>query len=137
MTAVLTAIIYLGLSNYCLSYAVMTGEAHCLPTTPAHSHVGHEGDADQGDHEHAPADHHDSSDGSGLCCTQVAAVAVPSAPQLLAAVTVPADFLYVIVAETTVAIETLFRRTDNGPPKPAEQDVSLAYRAPRAPPILA
>ncbi|MBI4375421.1 MAG: hypothetical protein HY549_03130 [Elusimicrobia bacterium] len=137
-TAILTAIVYLGLSNYCLTYAVMTGESHCLPnsTSQAHTHGEHEHDADHDGHGEAPSHHDHPSDSSDPCCVTVSALTIPSSPQLLSKASIAPIFLYVVAVETTLNAENYFRRTDHGPPKAAGQEAFLSYRASRAPPTL-
>lgn len=141
MTAILTAALYLGLANYCLSYAVISGASHCLPATIDHAsaHEDHDHAADHKDHGEAPAHHDHAPNTSDPCCVKIGelGVALQSAPQLVAAtITISPVFLHASVADISVAGKHYLRRTDHGPPKTAGQEVPLDYRAPRAPPFL-
>lgn len=142
VVTILTAIIYLGFANYCLTYAAITKSSHCLPTTVGRAppHEDHDHDADHEGHSETPTHHDHSPNSSDPCCVKIGelGVALQSAPQILAAaITISPVFLHTIVADTSAAANDYFRRTDHGPPKTAGQEVSLSYRAPRAPPFVA
>lgn len=140
LAALVTACAYLGLSHFCASYALVTGEFHHAvgSETAAHAEPGHH-DEHHSHHEHGgeESDHHDHSSGeSGACCSTITEIgaALPSAPQLLAKV-ITSFPLVVPAADVRISDAWgYFSRMDHGPPRLPAQAVSLSSRAPRAPP---
>ena len=126
-------LLYLGLSNYCLTYAVISGESH--HEVESAGGLDHHESHDHGE----PADHeHGSSDS---CCVKFndAGALIPAPPQLLvkAIVVVLPGFLGAAFTKAPVASSAnSYERPDHGPPKVASQ-VYPSYRASRAPPVLA
>lgn len=141
LAALLTASVYLGLSSYCATYAVVTGECHHHGASEAVAHDDSDHDAD---HDHDDADHHHGAPGhdhssgeSGPCCTTFgdAGLTLPSTPRLLTKIIITSLPVAVPTAAVSVADATsYFSRMDNGPPKLAAQKVALSFRSPRAPP---
>jgi len=139
-SALLLAGLYLGLSNYCLSYAIVTGQPHhgVVSTGEASHHPKEHGQEHDAHHDQAPS--HDHEGASDACCAAYNSpgLIVPAAPQLLArsdSAILPAFFLS--SAALSTAVEPCFSRRDHGPPVVASQDAAPSCRAPRAPPILA
>ena len=140
VVASLTAFIYLGLSNVCLASALLASETPCHPAVQAES--AQERDCDHGAEHDASGktdDHHDSSsDHSSPCCVKIAERGVLLSPPKIAAA--PRTVLYVFINAVLNPVSdarVLLARIDHGPPKTSSQEVSLACRAPRAPPALA
>jgi hypothetical protein len=127
--------LYLGLTNFCLSYAVVTGEPHHQAASSDQvSHHEHHGDHDG----RTPAPK--NGDASDPCCAiNKPGLLAPSSPQppartLLAAWTV---LPVALTGETVEPPVSYFGRPDHGPPKSASQEALRSRLAPRAPPALA
>ncbi len=140
VVASLTAFVYLGLSNVCLTSALLAGETPCHPAFQAESVQKHDCDHDA-DHDASGEkdEHHDSSSNrSSPCCIMIAERGVLlSTPKIAAA---PRTVLFVFINAVLNPINderTQLARVDHGPPNTSSQEVSLAHRAPRAPPALA
>lgn len=140
--AILTASVYFGLSSYCATCAIITGECHHHAAEAA-SHDGSRHDAehthDDADHHHDGAPGHDhSSDESGPCCTTFgdAGLTLPSTPRLPAKIVVTSLAVAVPTTEVSPADAAgCFSRMDHGPPTLPAQKTSLSSLAPRAPPV--
>jgi hypothetical protein len=133
--------LYLGLSNYCLSYALFTGESHhgiVSGGQVSHHPEGHDAGHDAHLPDQAPG--HQHQDSSDACCATFNApgLLLPSAAHLLAKasfVALPA-FFAAPPSDLFPPAECYLSRSDHGPPKPSSQDAVLSRLAPRAPPAL-
>jgi len=146
LVALFIGLVYLGLSNYCLTYAVITGESHHELNSAGQLERHGSDDHEHGAHDHhashdhgEPADHDDGA--SDACCVKFndSGVILPSTSQLLvkAALVVLPGFLNVALASVPVAPSaSSYSRPDHGPPKLASQ-VPPSCRASRAPPVIA
>lgn len=157
LIAFVTALVYVSLSNYCLTYAIVTGESHPYPGLISssdrhsshehgvlHSHdQGHQhGDTHNHNHDHdhgagGDSSSHHGSDKSDTCCSTFSR----DVPQLLPSPPAPpkptlaTDFALAVVADATITVEKreiLYR--NHGPPGPFSQDIHLSLLSPRAPP---
>lgn len=142
--AVIAASAYLSFSHYCLSYAVVTGQAHCPPPAGAKTHAAehhHEAEHDGTEsHDHAGAQHDHPSDRSETCCTSHDSAALTNA--------VPAQnvdyralgvvFQTILSAQPQVVLARIYSYPNkHGPPGRPEQKAYPPQLTSRPPPFLA
>lgn len=142
--AVIAASAYLSFSHYCLSYAVVTGQAHCPPpaATEAQS-AGHHHEAGRDDEGHhgQDGDRHDhSSEKPERCCTSHDSAALTNGA---AALNVDLRTLGVVYqaspsAEPQVVLARIYAYPNkHGPPGRAKLKAFPPQLTSRPPPFLA
>ena len=129
-----TVLSYFALSNQCLTYAVVTGEAHHASAPAEHHHAHNDGEKahdHHGDHQHS----HGAGE-EGSCCLNFSAVSIGTVGKLI-------DFKPSFFYSTLTLLLTRFDLSDprvayyqdHHPPGRYSRDLFFSPTSLRAPPL--
>jgi len=133
--AVTTVFSYLFLSDFCLSYAWITGEPHHIHNETVSDH--HEKDSPSDSHHHADSDHHqEDPDDGALCCLNLEAVFFGKSIELTNSKPSSSYYSMALFLPADSQVPNLRNRIekDHHPPGLSSQNVFLNSKSPRAPP---
>ncbi len=150
-SALFVVFAYLSLFNYCVTYAVVKGEAHHPSPSPLnasapshdegdhhdhHDHDAQEGHADS--HEHGSSHEHNSSgESEETCCvnlTEGVHVLLPAGITAAEPVSLATPLVLMDLDLSTLSPSFFSSHEDRGPPGSVAQDGFFSSRSSRAPP---